>query len=106
MPPTGNHDHGPLGAMPPRRTEDDLQVEARIRAHLKQRMSRRGIGNNEAARLLDYDPGYLSRFLNGHRGVSAVFVYRVCRVFGIDPDILLNVDLPAPAAKTSKRSAS
>lgn len=80
-----------------KRTADDSRFEDRLRAYLRESMERRGIGVTECARLLGFDQGYVSKWLlrgRGDRGVSALFAYRMTRVFPIDPDHLFNRDPP------------
>lgn len=50
---------------------------------LKQWMETNQIGNNELARILDVDPGLVSKYANGDRPVSSAFKWRFLQRFGV-----------------------
>lgn len=71
----------------------------RLRAHVRERMTRRGIGVTEAAKAIGLDQGYLSKWLRrqsegGRGGISAYYAYRMTIAFNIDPDIFFNKNPP------------
>jgi transcriptional regulator with XRE-family HTH domain len=79
----------------PRKTDDDLKVEDRIRAHMRQQMRERGISQAELARRMNYDASAISRVLGGLRGaIRPGFVVRLCAALKITPTRLLEEDPP------------
>lgn len=83
-------------AMGARKTADDLAIEERIRAHLRQQMFKRQINMSEAAERADYDNGAFSRVLNGKRGIGLGLVRKIIHGFGINALRLLEEDPPEP----------
>lgn len=78
-----------------RKTVEDLEAEARVRAHLRQQMEERHISRAELARRIGSDDGNMTRLLNGTRGVGLGLVVRICRELSITPTRLLLED-PQP----------
>jgi hypothetical protein len=75
--------------------EDDA-IQNRIRAHIRARMVRLGIGPTQAALKLGCHQGTLSNILLGHRGFGVGFAARVADGLNIDHMHLFTVD---PEAK-------
>lgn len=103
-------DHDRVGRQPGKKA-DDLEAEARIRAHLKEAMDTREIDQTELARRLDVDDGDFSRKMRRERGFSVGLVLRICDVCQINPTRLLQENPPAkywdvdpvPAPRTGRR---
>lgn len=78
----------------PRKTEDELEVGARIRAHLRREMKQRGIDAAELARKIEADDGNIYRILDGSRLPGLGQILRICRGLKINPTMLLEEDPP------------
>lgn len=89
-------DSGAQPAAVKRRTEEDLRVERRIRAHLRQQMESREIDMTELAKRIGYDNGAMSRVLRGERGIGLGLVLRIVNGLHITASRLLEED---PAAE-------
>ena len=76
------------------KTDIDLVVEARIRAHLRQQMQDREIHQTELARIAGIDNGNIKRILSGERGAGLGVVLRICDALKITPTRLLEQDPP------------
>ena len=89
----------PAGDSPPakvgRKTTEDLEAEARIRAHLRQQMDERSLSRAELARRVGSDDGNMTRILDGSRGAGLGLVLRICRGLHITATRLLEEDPPA-----------
>jgi transcriptional regulator with XRE-family HTH domain len=77
-----------------RKSDEDREVEERIRAHIRQQMHDRGIDKAEAARRVKSDNGNFSRILSGDRGIGPGLILRICKAFRITPTRLLEEDPP------------
>lgn len=82
------------------KNEADRPIEDRIRAHVRERMTRFGLGVTAAAKMVDCNQGYLTRALQGTRGFSAGLAYRISKAFDVDPAILFGHDPPAEFFRT------
>jgi len=80
-----------VGAMA-RKNEEDQELEARVRGHIRREMVERGLGVNEAGRKLGLGDGTLSRILNEERGFGSGFLLRVQRKLTIPSKLLLEED--------------
>jgi len=78
-----------------KKSEEDLEVEARIRAHLRQQMEERHITIAELARRIRTDDGNVNRILKGGRGLGLGIALRICRGLKITASRLLEEDPPA-----------
>lgn len=78
-----------------RYSAEDIEVGARIRAHLRQQMSERGIDRAEMARRIGASPSNVTRILQGERIPSAGQILRICRGLKINPTRLIEEDPPA-----------
>lgn len=76
------------------KTPEDLEANARIRAHLRQQMEERSIDKAELARRIRADNGNLSRMMNGSRGFSLGAVLRICSALKLTPTRLLEENPP------------
>lgn len=94
----GSAPHGPgpgERAPVPKKTAEDLEAEARIRAHLRHQMAERRITATELARRIKADDGNITRILGGTRGVKSLGqVLRICRGLGLTATRLLEEDAP------------
>jgi transcriptional regulator with XRE-family HTH domain len=80
----------------PRKSVDDLALEKRIRAHLRQQMEDRAITPTELARRIGADDGNITRILSGERGIKSLGqVWRICDGLKITPTRLLTEDPPS-----------
>jgi DNA-binding Xre family transcriptional regulator len=75
-------------------TTEDLEAEARVRAHLRQQMQERGINQGELARRVGSSEGNMSRLLRGERGFGLGLVLRICRALEVTPTRLLEENPP------------
>jgi len=75
-------------------TTEDLEAEARVRAHLRQKMQERGINQGELARRVGSSEGNMSRLLRGERGFGLGLVLRICRALEVTPTRLLEENPP------------
>lgn len=73
----------------PRKSPEDYEAEARIRAHLREQMKERRINIAELARRLKTDDGNLNRILKGGRGLGLGLALRICRNLKIRGTMLL-----------------
>jgi transcriptional regulator with XRE-family HTH domain len=92
------------------RYEEDNEVAARVRGHLRQQIRERGITKAELARRLRSDDGNLTRILQGERVPTVGLVLRICRVLRLSPTRVLEEDAPTqyldqnqPATKRRNR---
>lgn len=76
----------------PKKNAEDLEIERRVRAHIRREMVDRGIGVNEAGRRLGVSPGTLSKILSETRGFGSGFILRVQRAFSIPSKMLIEED--------------
>lgn len=77
------------------KTADDLAIEARIRAHIRQQMKERGYTTYEAvAAKVGLDPTYIGRILSTHRGIGLGAVMKIAKGLKITPTRLLEEDPP------------
>ncbi len=77
------------------KSADDLEIEARIRAHLRQQMKERGITQTELARRIGADDGNIKRILSGERGIKSLGqVKRICSALKLTPTRLFEEDPP------------
>lgn len=94
----GSAPRGPdLGEAPavPKKTPEDLEAEARIRAHLRQQVKERNITPTELARRIGADDGNITRILKGTRGIKSLGqVLRICREMKLTATRLLEEDPP------------
>jgi hypothetical protein len=67
---------GDVGRTGPRKSPEEIQVEDRVRAHVRQYMVRKRIGLNRLADRLGMHKGTLSKILYGG-GVDAHFLWRL-----------------------------
>jgi hypothetical protein len=74
--------------------DQDLIIEARIRAHVRYQLRERKISQAIAAQRIGIDPGHFSRILKGERGITAGLAYRICQAFLISPVNLFEEDPP------------
>jgi DNA-binding Xre family transcriptional regulator len=90
------HGTGGLGETPrvPKKTAEDYEAEARVRAHLRQQMHERKIDRAELARRIGSDDGNMTRILNGSRGIGLGLTLRISRALKITPTRLLEEDPP------------
>ena len=77
-----------------KKTPEDLEAEARVRAHLRQQMAERHISRAELARRVGSDDGNMTRILDGERGIGLGLVLRICRGLSISPTRLLLENAP------------
>lgn len=77
-----------------RKSEGDLQIEERIRAHVREEMHDREITKAELARLADINDGHLGRILDGERGIGFVVLLKLCRGLKISPTRMLESNPP------------
>jgi hypothetical protein len=77
-----------------RKNADDIEIERRVRAHIRREMEERRIGTNEAGRRLNVRPGTLSKILTEQRGFGSGFILRVMRGFTIPAKLLIDEDPP------------
>jgi plasmid maintenance system antidote protein VapI len=77
-----------------KKSAEDLEVEARIRAHLRQQMLERRINIAELARRIRTNDGNVNRILQGGRGLGLGIAIRICRGLQITPTRLLEEDPP------------
>lgn len=91
------------------KSPEDLEVEARIRAHLKQQMAERQIHQTELAHRIGCDDGNITRILKGERGFGLGQALRISRALKITPTRLLEEDPPdqyfLPGERSRKRGA-
>jgi DNA-binding Xre family transcriptional regulator len=76
------------------KSAEDLEAEARVRAHLRQQMDERSIHQTELAHRIGADDGNITRILGGERGIGLGLVLRICRALKITPTRLLEEDPP------------
>lgn len=90
------HDTSATGETPrvPKKSGEDLEAEARVRAHLRQQMRERSIDQAELARRIGSDDGNMSRILSGGRGIGLGQALRISRALKITPTRLLEEDPP------------
>ena len=81
----------------PKKNPEDIELERRVRAHIRREMVDRGLGVNEAGRRMRLGGGTLSRILNEERGFGSGFILRVQRAFNIPAKMLLEEDPVDPA---------
>lgn len=80
------------------KSSEDLEVEARIRGHIRQQMKERGINQAELARRIGTTEATASRILSGHRGIGVGMALKIARGLHITPSRLLEEDAPAEFA--------
>lgn len=68
---------------------EELEAEAKVRAHLRQQMEERDIDQAELASLLDTTEATVSRILSGDRGIGLGLFVRICRRLGVTATRLL-----------------
>jgi hypothetical protein len=90
---TSNRPHTPRRLA--KKSAEDLEANARIRAHLRQQIKDRGIDPAELARRIRVNDGNFSRQMAGSRGFSVGQVLRICRSLGFTATRLLEEDPPA-----------
>jgi transcriptional regulator with XRE-family HTH domain len=78
-----------------KKSKEDREVEARIRAHLRQQMTERGITIAELARRIHTNDGNVNRILKGGRGLGLGIALRICRGLKITGTRLLEEDPPS-----------
>jgi hypothetical protein len=88
---------GPRVRPVPKKNAEDLEIERRVRAHIRREMIERGIGVNAAGRKLGVAGGTLSKILNETRGFGSGFILRVQRAWAIPSKMLLEEDPQDPA---------
>ena len=77
------------------KSPEDLAVEERIRAHIRQQMRERGIDKAELSRRLRYDDAAVGRLLKGERGsIRPGLIVRIADALKITPTRLLLEDPP------------
>jgi Helix-turn-helix domain len=81
--------------------EDEERFENRLRAHLRQRMTKRRLTAAAVGPMLGVDPSYISRWLrkgrggmSGRGGLSARIVWRMVQMLQLNPDDLFFGDPP------------
>ena len=79
-----------------KKNAEDVELEARVRAHIRREMVERHLGVNEAARRLGVNGGTLSRILNEERGFGSGFILKVQRAFSLPAKLLLE-EAPGPS---------
>jgi transcriptional regulator with XRE-family HTH domain len=101
-----------------RKNSEDLEIERRVRAYIREEMIERGIGVNEMGRRLGLKEGTLSRILSEQRGFGSGFILRTYRALKVkavnflesDPPARFMVvgvpDSPTPGASPSPAAAS
>ncbi len=81
--------------MPSRKTPTDLEVEERIRAHVRCGMADHGISRAELARRAHAHPSEISRLLSSaRRSIRPGFLLRISIALQITPTRLLEEDPP------------
>ena len=78
-----------------KKNAEDVELESRVRGHIRREMVERHLGVNEAGRRMGLGDGTLSRILNEERGFGSGFILRVQRAFQIPAKLLLEED-PEP----------
>lgn len=76
------------------KTEDDLEIEARLRGHLRQFMAEADKNYEGMADLLDVNVSTVQRYLTGLRGFGAGMAYTIMKRCRISPWRLLQEDAP------------
>lgn len=76
----------------PNKSSDDVEIENRVRGHIRAEMIDRGLGVNAMNEKLGLGRGVLSKILNEERGFKAGFVLRVLRKLTVPAKILLEED--------------
>jgi len=78
----------------PRKTVEDHEIEARVRAWLQHEIDDRGISRNAMERKLGLGRGTLTRIMKGSRGFSPGLLLAIVRRIGIRAAQLLQEDPP------------
>lgn len=96
-----------------KKNPEDQVIEERIRAHVRERMTRLGLGPTAAGDLLHCHQGTVSNILQGKRGPGLGFTARVADGLNIDLVKLFKVDpdkeffrpyVPNAPAKRARRT--
>lgn len=76
------------------RKEEEVEVDARVRAHLRHQMHVRKINEAELARRLKTSQAVISRFMSGKTALRVWLAIRICRKLGFTATHLLEEDAP------------
>lgn len=77
------------------RKTEEIEVDARVRAHLRHQMDVRRINEAELARRLKTSQAVISRFMNQKAALRIWLAVRICKGLGFTMTHLLEEDPPA-----------